>query len=149
MRGASRILESDGNSPLGGVFPFLDQGNRETETELMPSSVDRLVAPTSCEGCGVCCGVVTLPPFRRHLDGTGEEAWDRLRWDRPELFQALLDTERRLRETGEPAYGTPCLWYDGQTRLCRHHEWRPRACRAFEIGGLDCRDARRRAGVDR
>ncbi len=101
----------------------------------------------SCDGCGACCRVVTLPPFVRHLDGTGEEAWERLRWDRPELMAALLDAERVRRATGGPTFGTPCLWYDDDSGRCRHYDHRPLACRTFAVGEVDCRDARRRGGV--
>lgn len=99
----------------------------------------------SCDGCGACCGVVPLPPFVRRLDGTGEEAWERLRWDRPDLVSSLLAAERDRRTEGRPSFGEPCLWFDPATKLCRHHERRPLACRAFAVGGIDCRDARRRA----
>ncbi len=101
----------------------------------------------SCDDCGACCRVVTLPPFVRHLDGTGEEAWERLGWDRPELKTGILDRIRALRASGEASFGSPCTWYDSDSRRCRHHDYRPAACRAFAVGGLDCRDARRRAGL--
>ncbi|GAC1448072.1 MAG: hypothetical protein NVSMB9_30890 [Isosphaeraceae bacterium] len=100
----------------------------------------------SCEGCGACCLVVTSPPFRRLFNEAGEDAWERLRWERPELFAELLAEDQGLQARGGPFFGTPCLWYDGETGRCRHHESRPRACREFAIGGEDCRDARRRAG---
>jgi uncharacterized protein len=102
----------------------------------------------SCEGCGACCRVVTSPPFRRVFDEGGEEAWERLRNERPDLAEGLLAAERVRRASGAPSYGTPCLWFDDATRRCRHYEYRPRACREFEVGSVDCRDARRRAGVE-
>ena len=101
----------------------------------------------SCDGCGACCLVVTSPPFRRVFDEGGEEAWERLRWDRPDLRAAVLAADRARRANGDPSFGTPCLWYDAESRRCRHHDLRPSACRAFEIGAGDCRDARRRAGI--
>ena len=101
----------------------------------------------SCEGCGACCRVVTSPPFQREFDGEGEDAWERLRWDRPDLFAGVLDDARSRRASGGPFFGTPCTWYDAGSARCRHYEYRPRACRAFEIASVDCLDARRRAGV--
>ena len=101
----------------------------------------------SCDGCGACCLVVASPPFRRVFDGEGEDAWERLRWERPDLMVRLLEAEAARKGRGEPDSGAPCSWYDPGTRRCRHHELRPRACREFAIGGTDCRDARRRAGV--
>ena len=101
----------------------------------------------SCEGCGACCTVVTSPPFVRPFGVEGEEAWERLKWDRPELRAEILEADRRRRTSGGPSFGTPCLWYDGIARGCRNYEFRPQACRVFELGQVDCRDARRRAGI--
>ncbi len=113
----------------------------------MNASSGGLPVIESCAGCGACCLVVTLPPFRRRFDQSGEEAWERLKWDRPELVTALLDAERVRRSEGAPLYGTPCLWYEAETGRCRHYDERPSACRDFAVGAVDCRDARRRAGV--
>jgi len=102
----------------------------------------------SCDGCGACCRVVTCPPFRRVFGEAGEEAWERLRWERPDLVAEVLAAERDRRGSGTPDYGTPCTWYDAETGRCRHYDYRPHACREFALGGVDCRDARRRAGID-
>lgn len=101
---------------------------------------------SSCDACGACCRFVTTPPFLRRLDGTAEEIWERLTWDRPDLVAELIAAESARKTRGEPSYGTPCTWLDLATGRCRHYDDRPRACRAFELGGQDCRDARRRAG---
>lgn len=101
----------------------------------------------SCDGCGACCRVVSRPPFRRVFDEGGEDTWERLKWERPDLRAEILADDRARRAAGGPDHGTPCLWLDAETRRCRHYEYRPRACRDFALGGDDCRDARRRAGV--
>ena len=111
------------------------------------SSTRPLPIIDSCEGCGACCRVVTLPPFRRIFNESGEEGWERLRWDRPDLLAQIITEDKGLRSRGEPSYGSPCLWYDSTTARCLHHELRPQACRDFAIGEQDCRDARRRSGV--
>ena len=103
--------------------------------------------PDSCDGCGACCLVVTAPPFLRRLNGESEEAWIRLRCERPDLVAEIVDAERLRRTEDLPSYGTPCHWYDPGGRRCRHHELRPHACRAFAVGGSDCLDARRRSGI--
>lgn len=36
----------------------------------------------------------------------------------------------------------PCVWFDGNSRRCRHYEQRPAACRRFEIGSDLCRLSR-------
>jgi Fe-S-cluster containining protein len=114
----------------------------------MDTSSPLLPVITSCTGCGACCQVVTAPPFYRDLDGRGEDTWERLRWERPDLLAELRDAERARRARGGSDYGTPCIWYDPATAHCRHYDYRPRLCREFAVGGVDCRDARRRAGVD-
>src|SRR6185312_7954870 len=101
----------------------------------------------SCDGCGACCQVVSRPPFRRVFNEGGEDAWEQLKWDRPDLLDAFLADEQAVRASGAPSYGTPCTWFDASKGRCRHYEYRPRACREFEVGAQDCRDARRRAGV--
>jgi Fe-S-cluster containining protein len=108
---------------------------------------DRLSVIESCDGCGACCQVVTSPPFYRVFNQGGEDGWERLKWDRPDLLAELLADEQARRTSGGPFFGTPCTWYDPQSHRCRHYEYRPRACREFERGGQDCRDARRRAGM--
>jgi Fe-S-cluster containining protein len=102
----------------------------------------------SCTACGACCMVVTAPPFRRVFDGEGEEAWERLRRERPDLVDEIVTDARARSLAGIPSYGAPCLWFEPETRTCRHYDHRPRACRDFAIGATDCRDARRRAGVE-
>lgn len=114
----------------------------------MSEAATRLPVIESCEGCGACCRVVTSPPFRRVFDGEGEDAWERLRWDRPDLMAEILADDRARRKQGLPSFGTPCLWLDTEGLRCRNYDHRPRACRDFELGGDDCRDARRRAGVE-
>jgi Fe-S-cluster containining protein len=113
----------------------------------MNLSAGSLPVIESCAECGACCQVVTSPPFYRVFDGEGEEAWERLKRERPELLAELCADDRQRRANGGPFYGTPCLWYDAETRRCRHYDDRPRACRMFEVGSVDCRDARRRSGI--
>ena len=91
--------------------------------------------------------MVTLPPFRRIFREDGEEAWERFRWDRPDLRAEILAVEAARKADGEPSFGTPCLWLDAGSGRCLHYELRPKACRDFALGGIDCRDARRRAGI--
>jgi uncharacterized protein len=101
----------------------------------------------SCDGCGACCLVVTRPPFYHVFEEMGEEAWDRLERQRPDLVAELNADYRARQASGGPFYGTACVWFDAETRQCRHYEYRPLACQMFEIGEEDCRDARRRASV--
>jgi Fe-S-cluster containining protein len=36
----------------------------------------------------------------------------------------------------------PCVWFNTQTRQCLHYQYRPSACRKFEIGSDLCRLSR-------
>jgi len=101
----------------------------------------------SCDGCGACCLVVTQPPFYHVFEDIGEEALERLQRERPDLAAELHADYKERQAAGGPFYGTPCVWFDQESRKCRHYEYRPLACHMFEIGEEDCRDARRRAGV--
>jgi Fe-S-cluster containining protein len=114
----------------------------------MSNAPAQLPVINSCDGCGACCLVVTSPPFYQVFHEIGEDAWERLRWKRPDLLAELQAAAQARRARGDPDYGTPCLWFDAESRRCRHYDYRPLACREFEVGEYDCRDARRRAGVD-
>ncbi len=113
----------------------------------MSGTPGQLAVIESCDGCGACCEVVTRPPFYRVFETFGEDAWERLKANRPDLLAELIADQRVRRAAGGPYHGTPCIWFDQETRRCRNYEYRPLACREFEIGEYDCRDARRRAGI--
>ncbi len=66
----------------------------------------------SCEGCGACCLVVSRPPFVRVFGERGEDAWERLRWDLPDLAEDYLADEAERRKHQGPFFGTPCSWFD-------------------------------------
>jgi Fe-S-cluster containining protein len=102
---------------------------------------------TSCDDCGACCWHATSPPFRRVFDENGEAYWERLKRERPDLLAEMIADTRARREQGLPLHGTPCLWFDQESRRCRHYDLRPQSCREFAVGGTDCLDARRRAGI--
>src|SRR3954465_1194751 len=89
----------------------------------------------SCDGCGACCQVVSRPPFYRVFDEEGEDTWERLKWERPDLMAGFLADDRDRRANGGPYYGTPCIWFDAGTGRCRHYEYRPAAPPGLEGGG--------------
>ena len=125
--------------------------------------------PVECHGCGVCCFHMGYPAFilpqeprteaeieqdpdlrrlaedssarKRLLAGVkGEEHWFRL----PENLKREL--EEFVRSYTPPLEGEldpPCFWLDEETRLCKHHEYRPRVCRDFEIGSSQCLEWRK------
>jgi Fe-S-cluster containining protein len=76
---------------------------------------------------------------RQLLDGNpGEEHWHRL----PAHLRTELEefVENYLVAEGEP--DPPCFWLDMNTRLCKHHKYRPRVCRDFAVGGRGCTEWR-------
>jgi len=73
----------------------------------------------TCEGCGLCCSEQGTPPFSWQ-DG-----------DRPPVELEWDIQEHAMRYD----YGLPCLWWDCDTKLCRHYDHRPRACREAVVPG--------------
>jgi uncharacterized protein len=93
-------------------------------------------AVTTCDGCGVCCTEVSVPPFLDEIDFVP-----------PELaaeFYAAQAIEAEL-----VAQKQPCIWHDRATGKCKHHEHRPNICREYEIGGELCLETREKFGVGR
>jgi Fe-S-cluster containining protein len=68
----------------------------------------------------------------------------------PENLKAELRAAvERFQRDGWPADGTPCIWYDPETKRCRHYEHRPTLCRdALQPGDRDCLRCRREYGID-
>lgn len=94
-------------------------------------------SPITCDGCGVCCPHMALPPY-----GTDELELLRAHW--PDVwadYQAVRRTrELQLRATGVDQ--VPCGFLDMVTRKCRHHDLHPGVCQSFEVGGVFCRGQR-------
>ena len=93
-----------------------------------PTATVSLPIIETCAGCGACCEHMTAPPFRYGSE-TGE-LWNLPKYLRNDLI--------RFRNDCPSLDGTPCRWLDPETKVCRHYEWRPRICRDFQFGGLNC-----------
>lgn len=90
----------------------------------------------SCDHCGACCRRTPIPPFQ-----PGEESvWNVPTW-------MLEPVHERIRRD-EHFELLPCVWLDLSTLRCRHYEFRPQACRDFEIGSTLCRLSRDDEGVE-
>ena len=63
--------------------------HRRAEKSTMSETPKSLPVIESCDGCGACCLVVTRPPFYHVFEDIGEEAWDRLQRQRPDLVAEL------------------------------------------------------------
>lgn len=88
--------------------------------------------PLTCGGCGACCATQGLPPGY-----TVPALMAGLPADLRDELLAHLDEERRSRSSRHER-GLPCLWYDEETRACRHYEHRPAVCRRLEIATDGC-----------
>lgn len=127
----------------------------------------RLPIVEDCQGCGVCCLQMGFPTFmlpakplsqieidadpelrrraedpdiRQHLlEGhPGESYWH----DLPQHLQLELQEYWELQPGRAGPVDGPCIWLDLVTRQCKHHEYRPRVCRDFEVGSTECQEWR-------
>jgi Fe-S-cluster containining protein len=89
----------------------------------------------TCDDCGKCCsGQAYLPLAGNLLDN--DQRRD-LGWEIVVLPIALQEElERGL--AANPRFEGTCVWFDPETKGCRHYELRPSTCREFEMGGEDC-----------
>ena len=111
---------------------------------------------TSCRNppCGACCTEQAALPVSwylgmvsvgQHSVVLGESADSLPAGLRAEL-EAMLAT---FMATGFPPDGSPCVWFDAETRLCRHYEYRPSLCReAVKVGDESCHRWRRIVGIE-
>jgi Fe-S-cluster containining protein len=129
-------------------------------------SEDVIDPSVTCDGCGACCMHMGTPPgyvafFVCHFDGTiGPAPWIK-GTDEEANFAGLPDGAKReladyyaaVRAGHTPDRtkdaDTPCLWFDEQTRRCRHHEHRPEVCRGFVVGSEACLVHREQRGIDK
>ena len=77
-----------------------------------------------------------VPPFQ-----PGEEAVK----DVP--LELLLPVQQRI-AADQHFDLLACVWFDETTKRCQHYEYRPDACRTFEVGSDPCRMSRWDVGVD-
>ena len=85
----------------------------------------------SCEGCGACCYLQSLPPYMpTELDVLAKH------------LVAEISAAMKRNHKG------PCIWLNAEKR-CGHYEERPEVCRQFELGGEECVTLRREFLKDR
>lgn len=113
----------------------------------------QLPTVTNCNSCGACCtGQAALPI---HMAGHPKSCFRDTPMPSvnplPEgLRQELLaQTDVFLRD-GFPPDGSPCIWYDAETKRCRHYDHRPVLCRdEVQPGDESCLRWRKEKGIDR
>ena len=123
---ADAMLECD--TPCGAI------GRQDDESSSMPET-----PALNCDGCSACCEIVGHPPFLLQLDngvprpvgGADSHA------DYHRLFAAPAEAQTAYL-TNYGAIDSPCGWLDVNNSRCRYYEFRPDACRTFEVGGKWC-----------
>lgn len=63
-----------------------------------------------------------------------------------DYYSRLIDSGWQ-RQFDRSAHEVPCLWFDTETRKCRHHDHRPQICRDFDVGNEHCIRMREEIGV--
>jgi Fe-S-cluster containining protein len=67
----------------------------------------------------------------------------------PEWLEAELRADLEWVERTRRSDDEPCIWFDQETRRCKHYEYRPELCRDFEVGEEDCLRVRfRELGIE-
>ncbi|MDG1875393.1 MAG: YkgJ family cysteine cluster protein [Mariniblastus sp.] len=85
---------------------------------------------------------VSNDPLRRaelKAGHPGEPYWHSLPEGLRKQWQEYVDAYQLPKYGEDPqTFDGPCLWFDMETRHCKHHEHRPRICRDFETGSSEC-----------
>ena len=80
------------------------------------------------------------PAYLYDLETQPDEAhWITLPSELKEQLQRYI---ANYKTQSEGELDGPCIWFDTDTRRCKHHEHRPQVCRDFEVGSQDCLDWR-------
>lgn len=100
---------------------------------------------TNCDDCGACCTEQEALPVGWYLGNLGDP--NSLP---PELLAELKAMADEFMKTGWPN-GTACVWYDAETKRCKHYEHRPDTCREENVvpGNDSCLRWRRIKGIDK
>jgi Fe-S-cluster containining protein len=101
---------------------------------------------TDCTDCGACCTSQAALPTCLVAKHAGNFSVKPL----PSALRKELEaTVKRFMIEGWPADGTPCIWYDAETKKCRHYEYRPDVCHDLEVGSPGCLRWRRELGISK
>lgn len=106
----------------------------------------------NCDGCGACCMEQESPPGYLWilLHGQSDDPMDLVRFNHipgPVMDELKAYVETIRSQERHPNDGV-CIWFDEETRKCKHYELRPSICRDIVKPGDDgCRRWREAYGV--
>ena len=105
---------------------------------------EELPVIASCDGCGACCREQCSPPMYlaylcwpdSMLRDADEEDLERFR----NLPEDALQSLEAYRDQESHPDGKPCIWFDEESRQCKHYGHRPEICRTgLERNDEGCR----------
>ena len=112
-------------------------------TDLAGRSPASVVMPVvTCDGCGVCCLHMSVPPY----DDEELEIMEALN---PNVYADFRSVEatRKLQLATVGTDFIPCGFLDVRTRRCIHHDYVPDVCGRFVVGDVFCLNFRKDAGL--
>ena len=97
--------------------------------------------------CGACCTEQAALPVSWYL---GYCAFGDRKTLPPKLLADLQSMLDDFMDDEFPADGSPCVWFDAETRRCKHYEFRPDVCREENVvpGNESCLLWRAAKGID-
>ncbi|MGI9472127.1 MAG: YkgJ family cysteine cluster protein [Rubripirellula sp.] len=105
-------------------------------SDMPPRNELSLPTVEDCEGCGACCLHMGYPSY---LTGSAHQPPEPHWVSLPDSLRHELEQYAEAYQApGEGELDGPCVWFDLDTRRCKHHEHRPQVCRDFRIGSQDC-----------
>lgn len=124
----SDLIISNEESTINITFNKVDNNVYDLAIALMIKDVTDQVQIrriVDCDDCGACCMSKCVPPF------VGTE---------------ILNLPDELKEEAMQKINLkkgPCYWFDPESKKCKHYEYRPQACKDFEIGSTNCESVRK------
>lgn len=103
---------------------------------------------TNCDNCGACCTEQGGLPVSWYLGCIPFGDPESLPAEVLEGLRAIL---AEFMAGNFPPDGSPCVWFDADTRRCKHYEHRPDTCRDENVtpGNDACLRWRRLKGIDK
>lgn len=100
----------------------------------------------NCGGCGACCSTCGHPPFSNeeiyHNESRADPTMPLSIWKPVWAEVNAITSDKGLSRC---AARLPCAQWSAKTRRCAIHQYRPAACREYQIRCSDCLASRKKA----